>query len=66
MDKIRELWDNVNNMTYSKEDNMINKFKESNNEKFDLLKDIVNTEIINNKKTQEKFEDFNNNEIIKV
>ena len=66
MDEIRKLWDRVNDMTYSKENNIINKLKNSNKQKFDLLKDILNTEIIKNKKTQEKFENLNSNKIIKV
>lgn len=66
MDKIRKLWDDVNNMTYSKEDKIISDLKKSNKDKFDLVKDILNTEIIKNKETQKKYKNYNNNEIIKV
>jgi hypothetical protein len=66
MDGIREVWEEVNNMTYSKEDKLIKKLSDSNKDKFETLKDIINTEIINNKKQKKYIEDFSNNKLIKV
>ncbi len=42
--KLRNLWKDVSNMTYSKEDKFINELKEKNKAKFDTLKWIINTE----------------------
>jgi hypothetical protein len=43
-------------MTYSKENELIEELKNNNNEKFETLKDIINTEIIKNKSLKEKIE----------
>lgn len=42
--ELRQLWKDVANMTYSKEDKFINDLKERNKAKFDTLKGIINTE----------------------
>ena len=46
MEKIVNLWKQVDSMTYSKEDALIKELQDNNREKFDTLTDIVNTEII--------------------
>ena len=65
--QIQNIWKQINNYTYSKEDELINKLKETNKEKFDLLKDIINTEIIdNNKFIKEYNQQLNQDYITKV
>jgi hypothetical protein len=49
MSEILEVWDAVNNMTYSKEDRLITELQKNNRAKFDALNDIINTEIIKNR-----------------
>jgi hypothetical protein len=49
MSEILEVWDTVNNMTYSKEDRLITELQKNNRAKFDALNDIINTEIIKNR-----------------
>jgi hypothetical protein len=66
MDGIREVWEEVNNMTYSKENKLIDKLSKLNKDKFETVKDIINTEIINNKKQKKLIEDYSNNRLIKV
>jgi hypothetical protein len=55
MDKILALWNEVNNRTFSKEDEIISELKENNRAKFDALKNIINTEIIKNKELKKNF-----------
>jgi hypothetical protein len=55
MEKILNVWEEVNNMTYSKQDTIIKELKDNNRAKFDALTDIINTEIIKNKELKEKF-----------
>ena len=54
MAQVKEIWDQVNKMTYSKEKKLVADLQESNSEKFDTLKDIINTEIIRNKDLKKK------------
>jgi len=54
MDPVRKIWDQVNNLTYSKENALIKELQDNNIDKFGTLKDIVNTEIIDNKKLRKK------------
>lgn len=42
--EIRQLWQDVANMTYSKEDKFIEELKKKNKDKFETLKWIINTE----------------------
>ena len=56
-DDLRSLWKNVENYTFSGENKVINELKENNFNKFETLKDIINTEIIKNKEFKS---DFNN------
>ncbi len=54
MDKLREIWNRVEKQTYSKEEKLIKELQENNTEKFEVLKDIINTEIIRNKDLKKK------------
>ena len=56
MDKIREVWNEVNNMTYSNEDKLIKELQKNNKEKFDTVSDIINTEIIKNKELKKQLQ----------
>ena len=42
--KLRSIWKDVSQMTYSKEDKVINDLKAKNKAKFDTLKGIINNE----------------------
>jgi hypothetical protein len=55
MDKIREVWNEVNNMTYSNEDKLIKELQKNNKDKFGKVSDIINTEIIKNKELMKQF-----------
>ncbi len=65
-DELRELWNNVNNYSYSWENKLIDELQKNNFEKFETLKDIVNTEIIKNKSFKEDFNDIINKKTIKT
>jgi len=54
MSKILSLWNTVNHMTYSKEDLLIKNLQDNNRSKFDALNDIINTEIIKNRKLKKQ------------
>ena len=43
-DRLRDLWEQVGNMTYSKEDKLIESLHETKDAKFEVLTDILNTE----------------------
>jgi hypothetical protein len=58
MDKIREVWTQVDNFTFSKEDSLIQELQDNNRAKFDALSDIINTEIIKNKELKKKLNDI--------
>ena len=64
MDEIREVWEQVNRLTYSKENALIKELQDNNSEKFATLRDIVNTEIINNKELKKKLKNLEKEEII--
>ncbi|PID87581.1 hypothetical protein CSB07_00690 [Candidatus Gracilibacteria bacterium] len=49
-DELKKTWDYAKNYSFSKEDKIIEKLQKNNREKFDALKDIINTEIIKTKK----------------
>ncbi len=55
LEKVRWIWEEVNNMTYSKEDKLIKELQDNNIEKFEVVKDIINTEIIKNKELKKKY-----------
>ncbi len=63
--KLRTLWKDVANMTYSKEDKFINDLKEKNKAKFDTLKSIINTEKQVTKEQIKSIKDFENKSNIK-
>jgi hypothetical protein len=52
MDRVIDIWEKTNKLTYSKEDKLINELKETNREKFEIVKSVINTKIIENKKEQ--------------
>jgi len=54
MAEILEVWETVNKMTYSKENELIKNLQDNNRAKFDALNDIINTEIIKNRELKEK------------
>lgn len=54
-EKLRNLWTEVNNYNYSKEDKIINDLIKNNTEKFDTLKSIIKEEIKYNKELEKKF-----------
>jgi len=59
--KTRELlavWDEVNNMSYSKEDAFIHDLKEHNEDKFDTLKSIITTEMEHSEKQRKALENI--------
>lgn len=64
LDNLREVWNQVNNYTFSKEDKLIKELQDSNKEKFDVVTDIVNTEIIKNKELKKQLEKSRKNPII--
>nr|MDD3720153.1 VCBS repeat-containing protein [Candidatus Gracilibacteria bacterium] len=64
-ENIRKLWQDVSNMTYSNEDKLINDLKDKNKEKFDALKDIINTEIQRTKTQKESIKNLNKPNSIK-
>lgn len=45
MDEIRRLWEDVGNMTYSKENTLIEELQENRKSKFEELSNILTTEI---------------------
>ncbi|MDD2907859.1 MAG: VCBS repeat-containing protein [Candidatus Gracilibacteria bacterium] len=65
-DELRDLWKNVENYTFSGEDKVISDLQKNNLDKFETLKDIVNTEIIKNKQFKSDFNNLLNNPIKKV
>jgi len=58
LDNIRKIWKEVNNLTYSKEKSIIKQLQDNNIEKFRVVSDIINTEIIKNKELSEKFKNI--------
>jgi len=56
-EKLRNLWKEVNNYNYSKEDELINNLIKNNTEKFDTLKSIIKEEIKYNKEQQDNFKE---------
>jgi hypothetical protein len=66
LEPILEIWDQVNNITYSKEDKFIKTLQENSTEKFNTIKDIINTEILKNNKLRKNFNESYNSGIKKV
>lgn len=65
-EELFDLWDNVTNYTFSKEDKLISELQQNNFDKFETLKDIINTEIIKNKEFKKSFNNYLNTNIKKV
>ena len=55
---LRNLWNQVGNMTYSKEDALIEKLQQTKNAKFNTLTDILNTEKLRNDELKEQIKDL--------
>jgi len=66
LDGIRKIWDDVEKLTYSKEDTLIRELAKTNSEKFQVLQDILNTEFIRNREQKNKYQDIGKQQIIKV
>jgi hypothetical protein len=66
MAKFIELWNDVNNYTFSKENEIIANLEKNNEEKFSLVRDIINTEILKNRKFKEEVKDLFENSTKKV
>ncbi|MDR2639903.1 MAG: hypothetical protein LBC61_00765 [Candidatus Peribacteria bacterium] len=64
--EFKKTWDNVNNYTFSKENEIISSLEKNNEEKFNLVKDIINTEILKNQKLKEDFKGMFENGTKKV
>ena len=60
-----KLWKDVNNMTFSKEDKIIKELKDNNKEKFDILRWILNTEIIKTKELKKNLPEILKPNLIK-
>ncbi|MDP2396423.1 MAG: hypothetical protein Q8S84_04160 [bacterium] len=64
LDSLRQVWEHVNSYTYSNEDKLIKELQDANTEKFDIVTDILNTEIIKNKELKKQLENSRKNTII--
>ena len=65
MDDIRELWAKVNDMTYSKEDELISNLLETHYDKFNAVKAIINTESEKNRSLKFDIENSSSSSIFK-
>lgn len=66
LNPLREIWNQVNNITYSKENKLIEELQKNNTEKFDTIKDIINTEILKNKELRKNINNSLKSNINKV
>jgi hypothetical protein len=66
LDGLRKIWSDVNSLTYSKEDKLIAELSKNNEEKFQVVQDILNTEFIKNREQRKKYQDVGKEMIIKV
>lgn len=64
--EIKNVWENVDNYTYSKEDKIISELQKYNSDKFNLVADILNTEIVKNEEFKKDFNEWLNSPIVKV
>ena len=55
---LQNLWKQVSEFTYTKEDAFIAELRENNTEKFQTLRDIISTEIQYSQEQQEKLKDL--------
>jgi len=58
LSELINVWNNVQNLTYSKEQKLTDKLVENNNEKYDILKDILNKELLETKKLKNNIENL--------
>jgi len=58
LDKLRSVWREVENTTYSKEDKIIEELEKNNFEKFELLKEILGTEIQKTKEQEKNLKKY--------
>ncbi len=63
-EKLRRLWETEVNRTFSKEDKLIKELQDNNREKFDALKNIINTELIKGKALKKKIKDIEKTPVI--
>jgi hypothetical protein len=66
LEGVRKIWDDVNSLTYSKEDKLIKELYKKNEEKFEVVQDILNTELIKNKSQKNKYKAIGEDTLIKV
>ncbi len=66
LDELRQLWADVSNMTYSKEEKIINELEENNREKFEELRSIILEEISENRKLKKKIKNKPNENLFKT
>ncbi len=58
--EIKDIWKYVTQKNYSEVDKLNKKLLRNNKEKFEILENIINTEILENKKLEEKLKNYNN------
>jgi hypothetical protein len=66
LDGIRSIWNDAVHRTFSKEDKLIEELTDANSEKFEIVKDILNTEIIQNRVQKERVKEIFENDNIQV
>lgn len=64
LNDLREVWSKVNEMTYSNEDKLINDLIKTNNDKFEAVKNILNTEKLKNDELKEQIKSLDKPEFI--
>lgn len=64
MNQIRALWEDVNNLTYSKEDALIEALQENRKAKFDALESILTTELQNTKQLRDELQNIGSNSYV--
>ncbi len=58
LNEVRKLWEEVGNLTYSKENKLIQALLDNKNAKFDELQNIITTEMRFTKELREDLRDF--------
>jgi len=64
MNDIRKLWEDVNSLTYSKENKLIEALQENRKQKFEALSEIITTEIQESKELKKQVENIGENDFI--
>jgi hypothetical protein len=52
------VWKGINSYTYSKENALVAELEKQNEDKFNLVKDIINTEIVKNNKLKAELQEM--------